>query len=70
MIAPTLRAIWAMLLGLPVLLLIAVIDFLTGRPDFLDLGLVYALINFIGVIAVLRFFKLGRFSDADPEEGE
>jgi multicomponent Na+:H+ antiporter subunit F len=53
--------------GTKTVLLIAVIGFGTGRPDFLDLGLVYALINFIGVIAVLRFRKLGRFGDADEE---
>ena len=33
------------------------IAFLSGRPDFLDLALAYALINFIGVLAVLEFFR-------------
>ena len=41
--------------GTKTVLLIAVAGFLAGRPDFLDLALVYALINFIGVIAVLKF---------------
>jgi multicomponent Na+:H+ antiporter subunit F len=54
--------------GTKTVLLIAVIGFLTGRPDFLDIALVYALINFIGVIAVLRFSKYGHFRD--PEDGE
>ncbi|WP_419161939.1 monovalent cation/H+ antiporter complex subunit F [Candidatus Palauibacter sp.] len=54
--------------GTKTVLLIAVIGFLSGRPDFLDLGLVYALINFIGVIAVLRFSKYGHFADPDREE--
>ncbi|WP_419941751.1 monovalent cation/H+ antiporter complex subunit F [Candidatus Palauibacter sp.] len=54
--------------GTKTVLLIAVIGFVTGRPDFLDLGLVYALINFIGVIAVLRFSKYGTFADRDGEE--
>jgi multicomponent Na+:H+ antiporter subunit F len=40
-------------------LLIAVAGFLTGRPDFLDLALVYALINFIGTIAVLKYIEYG-----------
>jgi multicomponent Na+:H+ antiporter subunit F len=40
-------------------LIIAVVGFLTGRPDFLDLSLVYALINFIGTIAVLKLFEFG-----------
>jgi multicomponent Na+:H+ antiporter subunit F len=43
--------------------LIAVFGFLTGRPEFLDIALVYALINFIGTIAVTKyvvFSHLGR----------
>ena len=39
------------------MLLVSVIAFLFGRPDFLDLALAYALINFIGVFAVLEFFR-------------
>ena len=46
--------------GTKTVLLIAVIGFLTGRPEFLDLALVYALINFVGTIAVLRFFPKGQ----------
>ncbi len=56
--------------GTKTVLLIAVIGFLTHRPDFLDLALVYALMNFIGVIAVLRFSKYGHFADTDGEEAE
>ena len=54
--------------GTKTVLLIAVIGFLSGRPDFLDLALVYALMNFIGVIAVLRFSKYGHFDDGDRGE--
>jgi multicomponent Na+:H+ antiporter subunit F len=56
--------------GTKTVLLIAVIGFLTRRPDFLDLGLLYALMNFIGVIAVLRFMKVGHFTDSDEEKRE
>jgi len=52
--------------GTKTVLLIAVLGFFTGRPDFLDLALLYALLNFIGVIAVLRFSKYGHFQDEDP----
>jgi multicomponent Na+:H+ antiporter subunit F len=45
--------------GTKTVLLIAVLGFLEGRPEFLDLALVYALINFIGTIAVLKFFEFG-----------
>lgn len=43
--------------GTKTVLFIAVLGFLTGRPDFLDIALAYALINFIGTIAVLRFLR-------------
>ena len=45
--------------GTKTVLLIATLGFLTERPEFLDLALVYALINFIGTIAVLKFFEFG-----------
>jgi len=41
--------------GTLTMLLIAVYGFLNERPDFLDIALVYALINFIGTIAVSKF---------------
>ncbi len=53
--------------GTKTVLLIAVISFLTRRPGYLDLALVYALINFIGVIAVLRFSRAVDF-ESDPGE--
>ena len=43
--------------GTMTVLLIAVFGFLTDRPDFLDIAMLYALINFIGTIAVLKFFE-------------
>ena len=49
--------------GTMTLLLIAVLGFLTERPDFLDLALAYALINFVGTLAALKFFKYGRLGD-------
>ena len=45
--------------GTMTVLLIAVVGFLFGRPEWMDLGVVYALINFIGTLAVLRFSKYG-----------
>ncbi len=45
--------------GTKTVLMIAVYGFLTDRPDFLDVALVYALINFVGTIAVLKFFEYG-----------
>ncbi|MGB0747748.1 MAG: monovalent cation/H+ antiporter complex subunit F [Magnetospiraceae bacterium] len=43
--------------GTKTVLFIAVLGFLMGRPEFADIALVYALINFIGTIAVAKFFK-------------
>ncbi len=56
--------------GTSTVLLIAVLGFLTGRPDFLDIALLYALINFIATIAVLKFFEYGHLGRAGPEENE
>ena len=52
------RVLAVNMFGTKTVLLIAVIGFLTGRPDFLDLGLVYVLINFIGTIAILKFVQI------------
>jgi multicomponent Na+:H+ antiporter subunit F len=45
--------------GTLTVLIIAVLGFMAGRPDFLDIALVYALINFISTIAVLKFVRYG-----------
>ncbi len=58
--------------GTKTMLLIAVFGFLTGRPEFLDISLIYALINFIGTIAVLKFLKYGDLGTPGdtPDSGE
>ena len=43
--------------GTLAVLMISVVGFLFGRPDFLDIALLYALLNFIGTIAILKFFR-------------
>lgn len=45
--------------GTKTVLLLGVIGFVTERPDWVDLSLVYALINFVGTIAVLKFVEYG-----------
>ena len=40
--------------------LVALMGFLSGRPHFLDVALVYALINFVATIAILRFVEQRR----------
>ncbi len=51
------RILGVNMFGTKTALFIAVMGFLSGRPDFLDIAIVYALINFIGMVAVLRFFE-------------
>ena len=41
------------------MLLLAVMGFLNGRPEFLDIAIVYGLLNVVGTIAVLKFFRYG-----------
>lgn len=48
-------------LGTKIILLLGVIGFLTGRPDFLDISILYALINFVATIAILKFFRYRSF---------
>jgi multicomponent Na+:H+ antiporter subunit F len=51
--------------GTLTVILIAVHGYLAGRPEFLDLALVYALINFIGTIAVTRFVRYRELGNVD-----
>jgi len=65
------RVLAVNMFGTKTVLLLSVIAFLYGRPDFLDLALAYALINFIGVLAVLVFFRsraLRRAANAGMED--
>jgi multicomponent Na+:H+ antiporter subunit F len=48
--------------GTKTVLIIAAYGFLTERPDFLDIALVYALINFVVTVAVLKYFEYGDLS--------
>ncbi len=53
--------------GTKTVLLIGIMGFLTGRPDFLDIALLYALINFAATIAILRFFSYRQPKGAPAE---
>ena len=64
------RVLAVNMFGTKTVLLIAVVGFLAGRPDFLDLALVYVLINFIGTVAILKFVRYGDLGAADDERGE
>jgi|TARA_A100001011_G_scaffold380125_1_gene447003 multicomponent Na+:H+ antiporter subunit F len=51
--------------GTATVLLIALLGFLTSRPEFLDIALLYALINFVGMLAILKFFRFGDLGEED-----
>jgi len=61
--------------GTLTVLLIGLLGFLTARPEFLDIAILYALINFVSTIAILKFFRyrdlsLGLIRAAAPEEDQ
>lgn len=62
------RVLAANTVGTGATLLLAVIGFLKGRPEFLDLAIVYALLNVIGTIAVLKYFRYGNLGDPRSDE--
>jgi multicomponent Na+:H+ antiporter subunit F len=64
------RAQAANTVGTLSVLLLAVIGFLTGRPEFLDLGITYGLLNLIGTVAVLKFFQFGDLGDPGEDVPE
>ena len=53
------RLLAANMIGNNAIMLLALFGFMTGRPDFLDIGITYALLNMIGTLAVLKFFRYG-----------
>lgn len=48
--------------------LMAAHGFLAGRPEFLDIALVYALLNVVSTIAILKFFRFGSLGDPEGIE--
>lgn len=56
--------------GTKTVLFIAVLGFANGRPEFLDIALVYALINFIGTVAILKFMHYRDLGHGLVGEGE
>jgi len=57
--------------GTVAMMLLAVIGFLTGRPEFLDIAITYGLLNVVGTIAVLKYFQHGNLGDpGDVSERE
>lgn len=64
------RILAANMFGTKTVLLIAVVGFLFGRPEFLDIAIVYALINFIGVVGMLRLIEYLEEDKQPREDGQ
>jgi multicomponent Na+:H+ antiporter subunit F len=62
------RLLAANSIGTSAIMLLALFGFMTDRPEFLDIGITYVLLNMIGTLAVLKFFRYGALGHAqDPE---
>jgi multicomponent Na+:H+ antiporter subunit F len=64
LVGPTVfdRVLAANAIGTSAIMLLAVVGFLTGRPEWLDIGITYGLLNLIGTFAVLKFFRHGNLA--------
>lgn len=62
------RVLAANSIGTGAIMLLALFGFLTNRPEFLDIGILYALLNIIGTLAVLKYFRYGDLSHPGGEE--
>lgn len=69
MLGPTVfdRVLALNMFGTKTVLFICVICFLYNRTDFLDLALLYSLMNFIGMVALLRFSQFESFGEEGAE---
>ena len=54
--------------GTMTVLMIGVLGYMTKRPDFLDLALVYALMNFLATIAVLKYSDFSKSPSDEVQE--
>ena len=62
------RVLAANFIGTVAILLLALVGFITERPEFLDIGILYGLLNIIGTLAVLKFWRCGDLSNSGDED--
>lgn len=60
------RVLAVNMFGTKTVLLISILGFVMGRPEFLDIAIVYSLINFISVIGVLRYSNHFTIKSSEP----
>jgi len=49
-------------IGTMIILGVALHGFIMERPEFIDIAILYAILNFIGTFAVLKLFSTGKLS--------
>lgn len=64
------RVLAANSIGSLAILLLAVVGFMNGRPDWIDIGLIYGFLNLVTTFAVLKFFRHGDLGFGDAEAGD
>lgn len=67
---PTLfdRVLAANSVGTLAIILLTVLGFLNGRPEWLDIALTYGVLNLIGTLAILKFFRHGDLAHDAQED--
>ncbi|MBO6669191.1 monovalent cation/H+ antiporter complex subunit F [Parvibaculum sp.] len=71
-VGPTLydRVLAVNTFGTLTVLILSSLGFVTERPDFLDIAMLYALINFVSTIAILKFFRYRTFGRTTASQEE
>jgi multicomponent Na+:H+ antiporter subunit F len=64
------RMLAANSVGTLAILLLAALGFLNGRPEWLDIGITYGLLNIISTLAILKFFRHGDLAHDAENTGE
>jgi len=59
------RIISANSFGTLIVLFLSIIGYLFGRPEFIDLAIIYAILNVIGAVAILKYFRQGDLGKSD-----
>ena len=62
------RVLSVNVIGTLIILGIALHGFVMGRPEFIDISILYAILNFIGTFAILKLFSTGSLGDDDGGE--
>ncbi len=70
LVGPTVydRIVAVNVFGTKTVLVVALITYITGHADLIDVALVYALINFIAIVTVLKLVKMGNLAEAGKRD--